>query len=104
MCIIVLGQRRCAMCAGIMSDNIKLPADSRYRQCELAGKKHKHHTIVNYVPFVCACCKESARVRLARKKEGMGQSTFNPEVEEFVPENEKAGQKIAWVGGWWVEQ
>ena len=114
MCILVLGQRRCALCDLIIKDNILLPLDKRFQQCELKGQKHDKVVYINYIPFVCACCKESERVKMLRAKngEGAGEGTgvgdggkkLDPEAEEFVPESVKAGRKVIWVGGWWVEE
>lgn len=111
--MLVLGQRRCALCDLTISDNVLLPLDKRSQECELKGQKHAKTVYINYIPFVCACCKESSRVKLMRAKAAEGPGAggkilagkkLDPEAEEFVPENVKAGKKVAWVGGWWVEE
>ena len=106
MCVIVIGQRRCAICDLILADNTPLPLDRRSQECELAGQKHEKRVHINYLPFVCACCKESNRVKLLRGKkvEAGKEKGLSAEAEEFVPEHVERERKVVWVNGWWVEE
>jgi hypothetical protein len=123
MCLSVIGNRLCAICSLTLKDNHRLPSDRRVYECggtELDKEgKHMERILVNYRIFVCACCKEAARVEISRKtldekfrvidegradgnQEGKGKG-LNPMAKDFEPEHFKTGRKIEWVGGWWIE-